>query len=265
VALLLIASTPLVQAEPGVSGNINLLNQYRFRGIDQTWGRPALQGGLDWSHADGWYAGAWGSNVSQRSYPGGRVELDLYGGYNGQINDDWSYTLGAYAYLYPGANLNQTRCPSAATAAPCADLPKQRYNTLELNAGLSWKWLSYKLSVAATDYFGANSNTGYSQRTRGTQYHDLSATLPLRDGWGVQTHVGHTKIKASLGRHNPSYTDWRVALTKTWEQGWNASIGVVGANNNRLYRPPTGGLSASDQHTLALNRTGVIFQVGKTF
>ncbi len=100
VALLLIASTPLVQAEPGVSGNINLLNQYRFRGIDQTWGRPALQGGLDWSHADGWYAGAWGSNVSQRSYPGGRVELDLYGGYNGQINDDWSYTLGGSVSIF---------------------------------------------------------------------------------------------------------------------------------------------------------------------
>ena len=56
-----------------------------------------------------------------------------------------------------------------------------------------------------------------------------------------------------------------VALAKTFESGWNASVGVVGATNNRFYRPPTGGLSATDGATRALNRPTLVLHVGKTF
>ena len=65
--------------------------------------------------------------------------------------------------------------------------------------------------------------------------------------------------------HNPSYADWRVAVAKTFEGGWNASVGVVGATNNRFFRPPTGGLSATDGATRALNRAALVVQVGRTF
>ena len=56
-----------------------------------------------------------------------------------------------------------------------------------------------------------------------------------------------------------------MALAKTFESGWNASVGVVGATNNRFYRPPTGGLSATDGATRALNRPTLVLHVGKTF
>lgn len=263
-ALLLGTCFP-VQADPGWAGNLNLLSHYRFRGIDQTWGRPALQGGVDWTHADGWYAGLSASNVARRSYPGGGAEIDLYGGYNGRLTDDWGYTIGLYGYFYPGASLRHARCPSAAFGAPCGALPGQRYDTVELNAGVSWQWLAYKLSVSATDYFGANENTGYSRGTRGTLYHDLTVTVPLQDSWSLILHAGYTDIRARVGGHDPSYADWRVAVTKTFEGGWNASVSVVGATNNRLYRPPGGGLSATDGSTRALNRPALVVQVGKTF
>ena len=93
-ALSLSAPVAAQDAEKNWSGNINLVSQYRFRGIDQSWGQPALQGGVDYKNANGWYAGAWASTISPRSYAGGHSELDLYGGYNGKINDDWSYTAG---------------------------------------------------------------------------------------------------------------------------------------------------------------------------
>ncbi|TXH51006.1 MAG: hypothetical protein E6Q93_22715 [Burkholderiaceae bacterium] len=257
-------ATP-AQAEPGWSANLNLVSHYRFRGIDQTWGRPALQGGIDWNHEDGWYAGAWSSNVGRRSYPGGGAEVDLYAGYNGKIGDDWSFTAGLYGYLYPGASVRHARCPSAAFGAPCASLPGQRFDTLELNAGVGWKWLSYKLSVSATDYFGANTRTGYSRGTRGTLYHDLTLTVPLQDSLNLIVHAGYTDLRARYGDHQPSYADWRVALAKTFEGGWNASIGVVGATNDRMYHPPSGGLSATDGATRALNRTALVLQLGKSF
>ncbi len=261
-----IFSASHAHAEASWSGNINLVSEYRFRGIDQTWGQPALQGGVDWNHTDGWYAGASASNVSSRSYPGGSSEIDLYGGFNGKINEDWSYTVGAYGYIYPGANLRHARCPSASFSAPCAAaLPSQSYNTLEINAGLGWRWLAYKMSVSATDYFGANQNTGYNRSTRGSVYHDLTATMPLTDSVSLAVHGGYTDIRADTGGYSPNYADWRIALSKRWQDGWNAAVGVVGASNNRFYRPPAGGLSAMDMKTRDLNRPVFIVQIGKAF
>ncbi|MBN8464474.1 MAG: hypothetical protein J0M01_16940, partial [Dechloromonas sp.] len=36
-----------------LTGNLGLFSSYRFRGIDQTFGKPALQGGIDYSHESG--------------------------------------------------------------------------------------------------------------------------------------------------------------------------------------------------------------------
>ena len=109
--LLLAAGAARAEAEAApdlsVSSNLNLVSEYRFRGIDQTWGGPALQGGVDLAHRNGLYAGLWASNVSGNSYPGGNLEVDYYAGYNGKLDDDWGYTVGGYGYWYPGANVNK--------------------------------------------------------------------------------------------------------------------------------------------------------------
>lgn len=39
------------------TGNLALASQYVFRGLSQTDGKPALQGGFDYSHANGFYLG----------------------------------------------------------------------------------------------------------------------------------------------------------------------------------------------------------------
>jgi uncharacterized protein (TIGR02001 family) len=254
------AEAPFVTA----TANVNLVSQYRFRGIDQSWGHPAVQAGADLSLANGFYAGTWASNVSGNSYPGGSLELDYYAGYNGKINDDFGYTVGGYGYWYPGANFDKSACPSAAFPAPCS-LSSQSLNTFELNAGVTWKWLSYKLSVSTGDYFGANTSTGYSKRTRGTMYHDLTVTWPLADDLSLVGHVGRTDVKAMFGNVNPDYTDWRVALTKTFTGGWNVSAAAVGATNNAFYRPPIGGLSFANADTRELNKPVLVLQVGRSF
>src|SRR5256885_17137169 len=48
-----------------LTGNATLISDYRFRGISQTYQKPAFQGGFDYAHASGLYAGNWNSNVSQ--------------------------------------------------------------------------------------------------------------------------------------------------------------------------------------------------------
>ena len=46
------------------SSNVSLTTNYLYRGISQTGGKPAVQGGFDYAGASGLYIGAWGSNIS---------------------------------------------------------------------------------------------------------------------------------------------------------------------------------------------------------
>ncbi|SEI42651.1 conserved hypothetical protein [Azotobacter beijerinckii] len=64
------------------TASLGPFSEYRFRGIDQTFDRPPLQGGFDCSHASGFHTGNWNSNLSSGPgyYPGGRLEKDFCGG-----------------------------------------------------------------------------------------------------------------------------------------------------------------------------------------
>src|SRR5436190_6999561 len=96
------AATP--PPPPPVTGNITLATEYRFRGIDQTFGKPAIQGGFDYSHASGIYLGNWNSNISQGAgFPGGNIEMDFYGGWKKAFGD-FGLDIGAIYYYYPGTD-----------------------------------------------------------------------------------------------------------------------------------------------------------------
>ena len=73
----LLSGTAAAQQAPAaspVTGNMTIASEYRFRGIDQTAGKPAIQGGVDYSHASGVYLGNWNSNVSEGAgFPGGNI------------------------------------------------------------------------------------------------------------------------------------------------------------------------------------------------
>src|SRR4051812_20194465 len=80
------------------TGNMGLVTEYRFRGIDQTYGKPAIQGGFDYSHSSGLYVGNWNSNVnSGAGYPAGNIEMDFYGGYKPTFGD-WAFDIGTIYY-----------------------------------------------------------------------------------------------------------------------------------------------------------------------
>lgn len=247
------ADAPAAASPHTVTANVNLVSEYRFRGIDQTWGKPALQGGADYSHADGWYAGLWGSSVSGNSYAGGSLEIDYYAGYNGKFTDDLGWTVGGYGYYYPGANFNKAAVPGA----------DQTFDNFEVNAGLSWKWVSYKLSYATTDYFGANTKTGYTSGTKGTLYHDLSVNYPLMDDLTLGFHVGRTDVKANTaGGVNPDYTDYKLALAKTFKDGWNISAAYVKSSNDTFFKNTA---SFANTDTRDLNKGVLVLQAGRTF
>jgi len=73
------------------SYNVGLYSQYIFRGLTQTREDPALQGGVDYSHSNGFYVGMWGSNISwltdADAYKSSSLEIDIYAGYAAEIGE----------------------------------------------------------------------------------------------------------------------------------------------------------------------------------
>ena len=66
LALLATSSAAFAQtapAAPEVTYNVGVVSQYRYRGIAQGKGMPALQGGIDYANSNGFYLGAWGSQI----------------------------------------------------------------------------------------------------------------------------------------------------------------------------------------------------------
>ena len=95
-----------------ISGNIGVVSEYIFRGntASPENDNAAVQGGLEYSHASGLYAGYWGSTLGYSltkkdeltgKYEGSKAfENDFYLGYKGQITEDFGYNIGATYYYY---------------------------------------------------------------------------------------------------------------------------------------------------------------------
>jgi len=237
-----------------ITGNVALTSDCLFRGLTQSWGRPAIQGGADYADPNGFAAGFWASSVSERSYPGGALELDLYASYGQAINRDWSWRAGLYAYVYPGANLDQ------------AGLPSRSLNTVEANAALSWKQFTLKYNRALTDYFGVDTEQGYRGASRGTAYLQLDATFPLNDAWGLALHAGHTHYTTTLatplanGAHDPGYGDVGATLKYQLATHWSLSAGLTYATHADFYRRTSSFLDASDTRNVGGSRGFVMLQ-----
>ena len=203
-------------AEHTLSGNLGLFSSYRFRGIDQTFGKPALQGGFDYSHSSGFYAGNWNSNVSSGAgFPDGNIEMDFYGGYK-QAFGDFGIDVGAIYYYYPGS---EARGMTGGINTGAVD-------NKEIYIGGSWKFLSLKYFYSVGDYFSARGTDG--QSTRGTSYLDLSANYDLGEGWGINGHVGQLNFK---NVSNGDYTDWKLGVTKDIS-GWVIGLSYIDTNAN---------------------------------
>jgi uncharacterized protein (TIGR02001 family) len=171
VAFLAAASSITAQAADTPSaftttGNVAFTSDYVFRGISQTGGHTALQGGFDVAHTSGLSAGVWASNISWA--PSTSLEVDLYANYGFSLSKDFSATVGYLAYVYEG---------------------NSSLNTGEINASVSAYGFTAKLSHAVTDYFGIAGS--------GTQYYELNYAYEVAaiKGLSLALHYGVTDGK----------------------------------------------------------------------
>ncbi len=249
-------------AEPAsphiVTGNLAVVSDYRFRGVSQTYRRPAIQGGFDYTHASGFYVGNWNSSISDNSYNNGAgVEIDVYGGYRFPLNKELSADIGVLHYLYPGAKLN------SAPATPTGN----KYDNTEIYFGLTQGAFSAKLSYAVTDYFGLNSTTaGYAYfnalpargDSQGTTYLDLNYNVDLGNQMTLGLHAGHTSVR----RYSElSYTDYKLSIGKEYS-GVNLSLALIGTNADSTFYQ-VGDSAGLNPRELA--KTTLVVSVSKTF
>lgn len=235
VALAAIAAT-LGTAVPTLSHadvafNVGAVTDYRYRGISQTRVKPAIQGGIDFS-SGGFYVGTWASSIKWIKDFGGDsdVEIDVYGGYKGELTKELSYDVGVLTYVYPDNKLS-----------PSAD-------TTEIYGALTFGPATLKYSHAVTNTF-ANPDS------KNSYYLDLSATWEVM-GVNLTPHVGYQKIKGPFSDVG-SYTDYSITASKDFS-GFVVSAAIVGTDADKdFYSSPVNGKR--------LGKAGVVLGVKYNF
>lgn len=237
--LLLVGSVQAEEATPAytLSGNMSMVSEYMSRGMHMNWDNPALQASLDFVHSSGWYASLWGSQVDDKYYANGSVELDVLAGYRASINNKLSYDIGIGAYFYPGANWRHVK-PSP--------WPSGRYDTVEAVFGITYDWLNIKYSHTLTDYYGYDSrtvplmvyNSGVlggvksGHGTRGSGYLEANANFDVGYGLSLGLHAAHQYVTNSRAL---DYSDYRVGISKSLPRGWSASLNYTATNGAEIY------------------------------
>ena len=172
------------------SGGVTLINNYLFRGIEQSGGNPALQGEIGYTQPIGpvnLSVAAWGSNVDFNDGDEASVELDYTFGLSGEFKKV-SWGVGGIYYNYPGAasSLN--------------------YDFWEIYASLGYdfKIFSAELGVNySPDNFGSSGNAVYTSGT---------FNVPLGKHLDFGVHLGYQTIDDNAAFGTDDYFHYEVSV-----------------------------------------------------
>lgn len=233
------ASSILLSVGPAgaaTSGTLALTSDYLFRGLSQTDQEPALQGGIEYAHDSGLYAGVWGSNVSwlsdysSASLPiSNSLELDGYIGWRGNVSESLKLDGGVYTYYYPG------------------DYPDGfvRPYTTEVFLGASFGPVSLKYWHAVTNLFGFADSDG-------SGYLDANVNYEFSPGWVLNAHAGRQRVKRTSAA---SYSDWKLGVTRNFDGGWSLAVAYADTNAQRsVYTNAYGNFLGRATGTLTLTK-----------
>ena len=263
---------PAPEVSP-ITANVTVVNDYRYRGIDQSNGKPAIQGGFDYAHESGLYIGNWNSSISwvgdNFKTSGGvatsaPIEMDFYGGFKKElIGEGFASDVGVLQYYYPNSGL--------------ALLSQQANpNTTEIYVAQNFTFGALtgfgKVSYAVSTLFGTINSTG-------SYYPDLTVNYDTGVfGIALNGHVGYQYVAGnqpnsgtSFGANGVavnglsnstlySYTDWKLGLTKDFGGGLSGSVAYVGTNaatykGSYAYASPTGKNTGRATGLVSLTKT----------
>lgn len=154
------------------------------QGLIQPLSAGSFHGGLDLSHASGWYVGQW--TPSMGITPGSNLELNTYAGYRQRRGAALGYEVGSIRYSHPGFS----------------HLDSQEYY-----AGLTFA--ERRLGAAFSQSPG---------RLNSTLLADLGRIDPL--GLDVILKYGHhlldDPVTFSNGHQIALFNDWSLSVSRPW-------------------------------------------------
>ena len=187
-----------------ISGNVQMVTDYAFRGVSQTRESYALQGGLNWNHDSGFFAGFWGSRINFGGGDDSYMEQDYFVGYGGAVGR-LSYDVSAWYFYYPrNGALN--------------------YYEYVANAGYDLGFMSLKLGfLYSPDYLAAVDDAIYV-----SSGFELPLPLELPGGLSLtlDANIGLTKAQDPI-LSDDDYADWNVGLILGLPRGMNVSLRYV--------------------------------------
>lgn len=211
-AVLAVAGTATAaHAEGAYTGNVALTTDYKFRGISQTEGSVAIQGGFDYSEGI-FYAGTWASNVDLEESSIGTAgldastEIDVYAGFKPVVGPV-TFDLGVIGYFYPGAD-------------------EEAIGVGELDYVEGY----VKASITVADKLALGGSVFYSPEytaEKGNAYYlEATAAYPLTDIFTVSGGVGYQSVDdvsgvfvSSTGAAEASdeYATWNLGGSISYE------------------------------------------------
>ncbi|MDX8400911.1 MAG: TorF family putative porin [Gallionellaceae bacterium] len=219
LAIISAFSLPSFAADFTPSSNVSLVSDYLYRGISQSGANPAIQGGFDVEHSNGFYAGVWASSISFLGDAGvtnSGTELDTYFGLKGSAAAI-EYDLGFLRYNYPGNYGTSTKA-----------------DTSEIYGAVSYSIVTAKLSYSLGDTFGVAN-------AQGSTYLELNASYPIADSgvtlsahYGVQTYQGVDADSNRAAGNDPTYADYQLAISKDFS-GYELGLAASGTNAGSFY------------------------------
>lgn len=228
------AAEPLVELPAGdkIVGNVAFTTQYYFRGLRQTdEGVPAVQGGLEYNHSSGIYAGVWGSNVSEDVIgPDAGIEVDFSAGYRGAVGTAFTYDLGLIYYYYPG-----------------------------YDGALDADWIDGKVAVGydfgvAQTALTAFVTPEYQYESGFGTYISADVTIPIGKSFSVFLHGGRQWIDDEARYGFPDYWDYSIGLGVN-AVGLDWKLALIGTDLDENDTPAGSGA----------HREALVFTVSKAF
>ena len=180
----------VVEEESNFSWNAGFVSDYVFRGISQTNGQMALQGGLDYAFGDsGVYIGTWASTINYGYVEAPDAEWDFYAGWAYDFNDSFNMDLSYayYSYYY-------------------GDEGSSDYG--EIIGKFSMTDIA-TLTVAYTN--------NYSNLDGAATYVNLGNSWDLGKGYSINAGFGRTFQSSSLENNDGllDYNDWTIGFEKS--------------------------------------------------
>jgi uncharacterized protein (TIGR02001 family) len=195
----------------GIGGDVGFATDNVFRGLSQSDHQVSPEGDLHYTYS-GWFAGVTAEEVRRGAYDSLGADLIGYLGYQRRLGDDWSASLTARHYDYPGYE------------------HRSYYDYDEGALSVSWREFVVANLIASPNVYFAD-RLGHHGRGAAITY-EVAGRLPLLEGFSANAGLGYSDINQEIGT---GYAYGNLGISKQWHSV-NFDLRYVGTDQNARHR-----------------------------